>query len=48
MFTTTILLAEKVIRIHSLYPNITRLCRDYIVDSEEVDFEITITQGNRA
>lgn len=44
MFTTTIRLAEKVIRIHSIYPNICRICKEYLVESEEVDFEITTTQ----
>lgn len=44
MYTTTIRLAEKVIRVHSIYPNICRLCKDYIVESDEVDFEITTTQ----
>lgn len=44
MFTTTIRLAEKVIRIHSIHSQIVRLCKDYAVEAEEVDFEITITQ----
>ncbi|MBQ0065578.1 MAG: hypothetical protein KBT48_07410 [Firmicutes bacterium] len=38
--TFTIQLANRNIRIHSLYKNIYRMCKDYLVEEEAFDFEI--------